>query len=75
MKFLILDINKTPLHIAVLKKNINLIKLLLKQKGIDINVKSVLIFFFYHVYTFYLQMRFYFQLFYEITKLLFSYYI
>ena len=46
MKFLILDINKTPLHIAVLKKNINLIKLLLKQEGIDINVKSVLNIFF-----------------------------
>lgn len=75
MKFLIFDFNKTPLHVAVLKKNISLIKLLLEQEGIDVNVKSIENDFFNHIYNYYLQMRFYFQLFNEIFKLFFSYYI
>lgn len=42
MKFK-LDLEKTPLHIAVQKRNFEIIQLLLKQKKIDVNIKTVLI--------------------------------
>ena len=39
MKF-ITDIHNTPLHLAIKRKNIEIIKLLLSQKGIDLTVKD-----------------------------------
>lgn len=34
--------NKAPLHIAIEKQNIEIVKLLLARKEIDVNTKSVL---------------------------------
>ena len=42
MKFK-LNLEKAPLHIAVQKRNFEIIQLLLKQKKIDVNIKTVLI--------------------------------
>ena len=39
MKF-ITDIHNTPLHLAIKRKNIEIIKLLLSHKGIDLTVKD-----------------------------------
>ena len=36
-----MNINKTSLHIAVMKKNIEIIKLLLSKKNIDINLFKI----------------------------------
>lgn len=55
MKFLIIlnevfnskKIQKAPLHVAVLQSNIDIVKLLLKQNGIDVNLKAILNHFFF----------------------------
>lgn len=41
MKFILYYFNKTPIHIAVEKTNITIIKLLLSNKQLDINAKSI----------------------------------
>lgn len=36
----------TPIHIAVLKKDIKIVKLLLDQKNIDINIKDNILYYY-----------------------------
>lgn len=44
--FYFVFINKTPLHIAIEKGDANVVKFLLKNKFIDVNLKSILIYIF-----------------------------
>lgn len=43
MKFLFVRIKRAPLHAAVEMENIDIIKLLISHKNIDLNKKSILI--------------------------------
>lgn len=42
MKFKNYFINKTPLNIAVEKNNVEIVELLLKYRGINVNVPNIL---------------------------------
>lgn len=43
MKFLFNISNKTPLYVAIEKRNDEIAKLLLKIKEIDVNIKSIIL--------------------------------
>lgn len=38
---MVLFLNRTPLHIAIIKKDVDIVKILLNDPNIDVNLKTI----------------------------------